>query len=202
MLGKTVTLSCSSNEEFNLCQWVRPGSLSCGILNSERRKTCPQDDRIIGMSSWKIEKEDVNKCSLTIEGVKEAEEGEWNCKLQSLPNNNGIKYDSSEDFSIKILEPAKVTMDGPMDLQLASGVEETFTCSAKGLPRPTKLEWTLNGAPMAFLSRETDGSNGTDVLKEKVTAIFPDTSLSGKRLECEATQRDALNNEVKSRYLI
>ena len=102
--SKSITLSCSSNEEFNLCQWVRPGSLSCGILNSEKRKTCPQDERIIGMSNWKIEKENVNKCSLTIESVNEADEGKWHCKLQSLPNNNADKYDLS---LIHISEPTR-----------------------------------------------------------------------------------------------
>ena len=195
--GKEVTLSCTSNEEFNLCQWVRPDSISCGILNSEQRKTCNQDGRISGMSSWKIEKEGTRKCTLTVDSVRETEEGDWNCRLESFPNNGAGKSSKTEEFSIKLLDPAKVTIDGNMELTLRSGTAETVVCSAKGTPKPVKLDWYLNDAPLQILRRELDGRNGTDVLKEKVTAVFPDSS---QRLECKSLQIDAMNNEITSRY--
>ena len=195
--GKEVTLSCTSNEDFNLCQWVRPDSISCGILNSEQRKTCDVDGRISGMSSWKIEKQGSRKCLLIVDSVKETEEGDWNCRLESFPHNGAGKSSKTEEFSIKLLEPAKVTIDGNMELSLQSGTEETVVCSARGTPKPVNLEWYLNDAPLNIVRRQADSRNGTDVLKEEVTAVFPDNS---QRLDCKSVQLDAMNNKVTSRY--
>ena len=194
---RTLTLSCTSNEEFNLCQWIRPDSISCGILNSERGKTCKLDDRVSGMSSWSIAKEGNRKCILTVYVVKETEVGDWQCRLESLPRNGNRKSSRSEEFPIKLLEPSKVTIEGSMELTLRSGAEETVVCSAQGHPKPFKLDWYLNNDPLEVTSKKKIESSDTAVVKESVTAIFPEYS---NRIECKAAQIDAMNNEMISRY--
>ena len=101
--GAELTLSCTSNEEFNICQWIRPDAIDCGILNSEQTKTCQNDQRVSGMSDWKIRKEGNKKCILTVNNIEDTEIGEWNCRLESFPNNGVSKTSKSESFSIKML---------------------------------------------------------------------------------------------------
>ena len=201
--GKTLTLSCSSNAEFNLCQWVRPGSLSCAIFNSEDSKACPHHDDIVGTSDWEIRKDSKHKCSMIIQSVSEAEEGKWNCQLQSLPNGkSSVKEKDERNFRIKILQPAVVTIDGPNELTLSPGIEEFLSCSAEGNPKPTNVEWRVDDSPLTPTTKMTDDHNRPNVLKEKIGVIFPDNSWSGKRIECRSTQLDAENDEVISRYTI
>ena len=194
--GGILKLSCTSNEEFNLCQWIRPDTISCGILNSDQTTTCKEDPRVSGMSSWKIEKEGNRKCILTVESVRHTEIGDWHCRLESLPNNGARKSYKTELFPIKLLEPSKVTIHGSNELTLRSGAEETVVCSAKGSPKAVKLEWHLDDNPLKILRKEVDDSQETDVIKQTVTAVFPQNS---DRLECKAIQIDAMNNEIASR---
>ena len=151
------------------------------------------------MSNWSIRKEGGRKCILTVDNVRDTEIGEWHCTLESFPNNGGRKTSKREAFPIKILEPADVTIDGNMELTFRSGAEETAVCTARGTPKPDKLEWYLNSNPLQIISKETEENDWDDSIKEKVTAVFPNNS---NRLECKAIQIDAMNNEIESRYLL
>ena len=197
--GAKLTLSCISNEEFNICQWTRPDAMNCGILNSEEHKTCQNDPIVVGMSDWKIRKEGNRKCILTVDNIEDTEIGDWNCRLESFPNNGGSKTSKSESFPIKMLEPAEVTIEGNMELTFRSNTEETVVCTANGTPKPIRLEWFLNEDPLETISKETEENSWDNSITETVSAIFPQSS---NRLECRATQIDAMNNEIESRYLL
>ena len=197
--GAELTLSCSSNEEFNTCQWTRPDALNCGILNSEKTKTCKNDQRVSGMSDWRISKEGNQKCTLTVNNIEDTEIGDWNCRLESFPNNVGSETARSESFPIKILEPAEVTIEGNMELTFRSNTEESAVCTATGTPKPIKLDWYLNEDPLEAISKDTDKISGDNTITETISAIFPQSS---NRLECRATQIDAMKNEIESRYLL
>ena len=189
-------LSCSSSEEFNLCQWARPDSVPCGILNSEQDKICKKDNRVSGMSGWSIKKEGHRKCILTIDSVKDTEVGDWHCRLESLPYKGGAKSSKTEEFRVRLLEPAKVTLDGSMELTFRSGSKESATCSAVGSPTPIKLEWYLNNQPLRDVKIELDETSRENELKEKIATIFP---ADANRLECKAVQKDAMENEITSK---
>ena len=197
--GATLTLTCTSNEEFNLCQWVRPDSINCGLFNSDQSTSCKNDPRVNGMSDWSIRKEGGRKCMLTVEAVRDTEVGDWNCRLESFPNNDGRKVSKSESFSIKILEPAKVTIEGNMELTFTDNTEETAICTASGTPKPVKVEWYLNNEQLETINEETNENVQDNTIQETITAVFPQNS---NRLECRATQIDAMNNEIESRYLL
>ena len=192
-------LSCSSSEEFNLCQWARPDSIPCGILNSEQNKICKKDTRVSGMSGWSIKKEGHRKCILTIDSVKDTEVGDWHCRLESLPYKGGAKSSKTEEFRVRLLEPAKVTLDGSMELSFRSGSKESATCSAAGTPKPIKLEWYLNNQPLGDVNIEIDETSRDNELKEKITTIFP---ADANRLECKAVQKDVMENEITSKYAL
>ena len=189
-------LSCSSSEEFNLCQWARPDSIPCGILNSEQDKICKKDARVSGMSGWSIKKEGHRKCILTIDSVKDTEVGDWHCRLESLPFKGGEKSSKTEEFRVRLLEPAKVTLDGSMELSFRSGSKESATCSAVGTPKPLKLEWYLNNEPLRDIDIALDETSKENELKEKISTIFP---VDANRLECKAVQKDAMDNEITSK---
>ena len=197
--GAELTLTCTSNEEFNLCQWVRPDSINCGLFNSDQSTSCKNDPRVNGMSDWSIRKEGDQKCILTVEAVRDTEVGDWNCRLESFPNNDGRKVSKSESFSIKILESAKVTIEGNMELTFRDNTEETAVCTASGTPKPVKVEWYLNNEQLETINKETNENVQDNSIEETITAVFPQNS---NRLECRATQVDAMNNEIESRYLL
>ena len=197
--GAMLTLTCTSNEEFNLCQWVRPDSINCGLFNSDQSTSCKNDPRVNGMSDWSIRKEGDRKCVLTVEAIRDTEVGDWSCRLESFPNSNGRELSKSESFSIKILEPAEVTIEGNMELTFRDNTEETAVCTASGTPKPVKVEWYLNNELLETTNKEADENFQENTIKETITAVFPPNS---NRLECKATQVDAMNNEIESRYLL
>ena len=48
-------------------------------------------------------------------------------------------------------------------------------------------------------NKEADENFQENTIKETITTVFPPNS---NRLECKATQVDAMNNEIESRYLL
>ena len=68
--------------------------------------------------------------------IEDTEIGDWNCRLESFPSNGERKTSKTESFPIKILEPAKVTIEGNMELTFRSNTEETAVCTASGTPKP------------------------------------------------------------------
>ena len=94
---------------------------------------------------------------------------------------------------------AEVTIEGNMELTFRVNTEETAVCTATGTPKPVKVEWYLNNELFETVNKETDENFQENTIREMITAVFPQNS---NRLECKATQVDAMNNEIESRYLL
>ena len=89
--GMPTSLSCVSSKPLDLCQWGRPGLLSCGIFANTNTKVCStvlnndeNNNQRTELSPWTVAKTDQgNNCSVFIESVGKTEEAEWHCQLDS-----------------------------------------------------------------------------------------------------------------------
>jgi hypothetical protein len=191
--GESFTLSCTSSQKFNLCSWVHPGSqTACGIISGDERKRCIQTG---AMSTWTVTREGDTKCKVVVEEMGPDEVGEWNCDLQSYPNQEN-KYDTAQEYTmIKLVRPAHVELKGPLDMVLYEGERAEFICQASGAPVPTVLEFSIGRAPLDGV-RVEDESADTNKREMRVSAEVR-KEWSGKQLTCAAKQTDDEGNEIE-----
>jgi len=99
--GEPLTLTCQANRKFNLCRWGRPGWHPCGIFSADGGKECSREG---GGSAWRVHADSPEACSVTVDAVSaSADAGEWNCELQSYPNERG-QYESAQVYTNLVRE--------------------------------------------------------------------------------------------------
>ena len=78
-------------------------------------KVCPVDaDPSLALSPWTVETYHGTNCTVEITSVGPTEEGEWHCQLSSN-SHKAQRY-----FKLQVLKPAKVVLNGPAEIVVAT----------------------------------------------------------------------------------
>ncbi|TRY63919.1 hypothetical protein TCAL_16652 [Tigriopus californicus] len=194
-----VTFSCTSNHPWHVCMWKSPISdQSCGIFA----------DNILGKEctaiwntkevDWKIRKTSDTTCSITGK-VSIADEGMWNCDLQSKPvsSQNNIHKDDQQYFEVLLIKTPQISIEFPEEFELRDGESQRIVVDISGaFPKPEVI-WRLNNQefkPVIVDSTPpTMNSRGLYSLKQEVD-FKAKSDDNGRRLFCIVRQEDSEGN--------